>query len=263
VRFTNLPQLDRLNDDTTDQALRDIRPWQMIFNPGFGAALATNPLFQPQTYAIRRLLNSAIDTRDTVEVLEMDLRQRWQTKRGLSGAQHIVDWMTLDLSASYFPDPQRDNFGQSWSFLQYDWLWHIGDRVSLYSNGWYEPISHGPRTYTFGADLNRPDGTVVSLQYRELDPLNSRSVLAILTYTFSPKYSINFVSGYDFGNNIQFDSFMLTRTGTDLQVSVGFTYNSVVNTFNFAFTIFPNLLPASKRVPGSLGTFGNGGTLSR
>jgi hypothetical protein len=262
VRFTNLSQLDRLNDDTTDQALRDIRPWQTIFNPGFGAALATNPLFQPQTYAIRRLLETAIDTRDTVEVLQLDLRQRLQTKRGLPGAQHIVDWMTLDLSASYFPDPERDNFGQSWSFLQYDWLWHIGDRVSLYSNGWFEPISHGPRTYTVGVDTSRPDGTNVSLAYRELDPLHSRNVLAIIGYTFSPKYSLNFVAGYDFGNNIQFDSLMLTRTGTDLQVSVGFTYNSVVNTFNFAFTIFPNLVPASKRI-GNFGTFGNGGTFSR
>ena len=30
---TDLPQLDRLNDNASDQALRDIRPWQPLFNP--------------------------------------------------------------------------------------------------------------------------------------------------------------------------------------------------------------------------------------
>ena len=264
VPYTQLPQLDRLNDDTTDQALRDIRPWEPMFNLGYGQLLASSPLFDPQRYAIRNLIMSRIDTRDTVEVLQMDLRQRWQTKRGLPGAQHIVDWMTLDLSASYFPNSARDNFGYGFAFLKYDWLWHIGDRTSLFSDGWYDPIPHGPRIYTFGATTNRPDGTQFSLSYRQLDPLNSRNVLATMSYSFSPKYSFTLATGYDFGNNIQFNTFMVTRTGTDVQVSLGLTYNSVVNTLNFTFTIFPNLLPASKRVAGGLGTFNNGqGVISR
>src|SRR5262249_54482485 len=109
--FTRLPQLDRLNDDATDQALRDLHPWLPIFYPGgLGTILATSPLYNPQTYAIRRLIDNRIDTLDTMDVLQMDLRQRWQTKRGYPGQQHIIDWMTLDLRASYFPHPERDNF---------------------------------------------------------------------------------------------------------------------------------------------------------
>ncbi len=42
--FTLLPQLDRLNDDATDQAIRDITPQQTLFNPTHGLALQTRPL---------------------------------------------------------------------------------------------------------------------------------------------------------------------------------------------------------------------------
>ena len=45
--------------------------------------------------------------------LEFDVRQRWQTKRGYPGQQHITDWMTLDLSGSFFPLSKRDNFGNN------------------------------------------------------------------------------------------------------------------------------------------------------
>ena len=55
VPFGLLPQLDRLNDDATDQSLRDITPLQPALNPTNGVALATSPIFNPQIYAIRRL----------------------------------------------------------------------------------------------------------------------------------------------------------------------------------------------------------------
>ena len=60
---------------------------------------------------------------------EFDVRQRWQTKRGYPGFQHIVDWMTLDVSATYFPNSVRDNFSQPFAFLEYDYVWNVGDRT--------------------------------------------------------------------------------------------------------------------------------------
>ena len=185
-----LPQLDRLNDDATDQALRDIRPLQPLINPANAAFLTTSPLFDPQVYAIRRLVDNRIDTLDHIDVLQLDLRQRWQTKRGFPGNQHIVDWMTLDLAASVFPQSDRDNFGEPFGFLEYDWVWNIGDRTALVSNGWAEPIDDGPRVFTVGIVLNRPDATNFYLGYRQIDPLESRAVIASVTYAFSPKYAV-------------------------------------------------------------------------
>lgn len=242
VSFGQLPQLDRLNDDATDQALRDITPVQPVFNPPNGRFLQTSPLFDPQTYAIRRVVESRVDTRDDLQVLQGLIRQRWQTKRGYPGQQHIVDWMRLDLSGSYFPEADRDNFGESFAFLQYDWLWNIGDRTALASTGWIDPIDHATRVFTLGAYLNRPDRTDFYLGYRQIDPLRSKAVTGAVSYVFSPKYAVTGSSTYDFGTGQSLsNSVVLTRIGKDLQIGVGVTYNVLQNNFGLLVQVLPNL----------------------
>ena len=67
---------------------------------------------------------------DDLMALRMGMRQRWQTKRGVAGNQHIVDWLTFDMNATLFPDANRDNFGQEVGLIDYDLRWHLGDRFS-------------------------------------------------------------------------------------------------------------------------------------
>ncbi|HEV3257205.1 MAG TPA: hypothetical protein VG013_10020 [Gemmataceae bacterium] len=256
---TLLPQLDRLNDDATDQSLRDIKPLEPVFNPQFGTLLATSPLFDPQAYAIRRLaedLWARTDTLDTVEVVELDLRQRLQTKRGYPGAEHIVDWMTLDVSASVFPEANRDNFGENLAFINYDWTWNIGDRTALVSTGWFDPIDNGARVFTIGAFLNRPDRTSFYLGYRQIDPLESKAVTAAVSYVFSPKYAVTGSSTFDFGTSTSLsNSLVMTRMGSDLQLSVGITYNAILNTFGVVAEIVPNIVAA--RIANAMPAFGS------
>ncbi|HLJ92999.1 MAG TPA: hypothetical protein VKU02_07390 [Gemmataceae bacterium] len=249
--FTRLPQLDRLNDDATDQSLRDIKPREAEFNPAHGTFITTSPIFDPQIYAIRRLLDNRVDTLDTIEVFQGEIDQRLQTKRGYPGQQHIVDWMTLDLSASFFPHAGRDNFGQNFGFLEYRWTWNIGDQTQLYSSGLADPATHdGTRFFSMGASFYRSDRTTVTLEYREIDPLESQAVNTSLTYVFSPKYAMTAVVAYDFGTGSQFNQVTLTRIGTDLQVSAGFYYDSVFKNFGVNFEILPAILPPSKRYQG-------------
>jgi hypothetical protein len=245
--YTLFPQLDRLNDDASDQALRDITPRQVALNPQNGLALQTSPVFNPQNYAIRRLLDNRVDTLDTIQVLQADIRQRWQTKRGYPGMQHVIDYITLDLSASFFPNPDRDNFGKSVSFLEYDTTWNIGDRTALVSYGLYDPVDDGARIFTLGAFLNRPDRTNFFLGYRMIDPLDSRAVTGAVTYIFSPKYAVTGSATYDFGTNQSLsNSLVITRMGSDLTVSFGFTYNAIVNNFGFTLEIVPNILAVGR-----------------
>jgi hypothetical protein len=253
VSFNELPQLDRLNDDATDQALRNITPRQPIFNPEHGLFLATSPLFDPQVYAIRRLVLNRVDTREEIEVLQVSLRQRWQTKRGFPGQQHVIDWMRLNLSGSYFPNEDRDNFGEPFAFLEYDWLWNIGDRTALASSGWFDPIDDGARVWTVGAFLNRPDRTNFFAGYRQIDPVGSKAVTGAVTYVFSPKYAVTGSSTYDFGTGQSLsNSLVVTRMGKDLQVGVGVSYNVLQHNFGLVVQVLPNLL-AQK---GNFGSFG-------
>jgi hypothetical protein len=246
--YSNFAQLDRINDDATDQALRDIRPQIFIFNPG-NAALLTSPLVDPQLYAIRRLVENRIDSLTNLEVVQLDVRQRLQTKRGFPGAEHIVDWMTLDTSVSIFPEANRDNFGHKFSFLEYAYLWNIGDRLAFESTGWVEPYDQGPYVYTVGAYFNRPDRTNFYIGYRQIEPVQSRAVTGAVTYVFSPKYAMTASTTYDFGINQSLNnSLVFTRIGTDIQVSFGFSYNALLNTVTALFEIVPNLVPPNHRL---------------
>jgi hypothetical protein len=256
--FSMLPQLDQLNDNASDQSIRDIRPLDPLYYPSNGLFLATSPLFNPQLYAIRTLVDNRVDTLATIEALQLDIRQRLQTKRGYPGLEHITDWMTLDLAATYYPNPNPDNLGESWGFLTYDYNWNVGDRTAIFSSGWYDPHDGGPRVFTIGSLLNRTDRTQLFLGYRQIDPLQSKAVTAAVNYIFSPKYSLTFSTTYDFGVNTQINSLALTRNGSDLQLSLGFTYNSILNTFGVTFIIVPNLVPMNQHIPGlaSLGQSG-------
>jgi hypothetical protein len=245
VPYTQLPLIDRLNDDATDQAWRNTTPLQPLYVPGPNGQLLQNGAgyspFNPQLYAIRRVVEGDVDTLDNVNVLTMDVRQRLQTKRGYPGAEHTVDFLTFDLSASYFPQATRDNFGHPFSFLEYATTWNVGDRTALVSNGWFEPYQNGSRYWNAGVYMNRTDRTSVYLGYRQTDPLNSKAVSLNLGYKLSPRYYLTVGANYDFGlGQALSNSLTLVRTGTDLTVTLGFTYTAFVNSFGFQFLILPN-----------------------
>jgi len=268
--YTNLPQLDRLNTDAANQALRDIRNYEFLFNlnapapfsPYFpyvnhGLGLTTSTYYNtPQTMAIRRLLfYRDIDTLNAINEVQFQINQRLQTRRGFPGNQHIVDWMWLDLFATYFPQPDRDNYGHYWAFVQYNYLWNVGDRTALTSTGWTDPFPGGVRVWTVGGYFNRTDRTNFFLGFRWIDPLMVRAATLAMTYIFSPKYAATVSTTYDFGTGEAFaNSLMFTRMGSDLQVSLGVSYNALQSNFNVMFNIVPNLLPANK-----MGPMGSGG----
>lgn len=246
--YSVLPQLDRLHDDATDQALRDITPLQPILNPAHGAALASSPVYNPQLYAIRRLVDSYADTLDKIQVFQLDLRQRWQTKRGFPGMQHTVDVLTFDVSTSLFPNATRDNFGSAVGFVEYDMIWNAGDRTSVVSSGWFDPFALGTKYINVGLNLNRPDGTLFQFGYRHIDPIDCRLLLAGASYVFSPKYSMSAATGFDFGNNRGlYNTLSFTRSGTDLQLTVGITYNPLVNNFGFHVSLLPILVAQQRQ----------------
>ncbi len=241
--YTQLPQLDRLSDDATDFGYRLARPQHRRLIPGpEGEALSTSPIFDPQRVAIRRNVDNKVETLDSLQVLQLGVNQRLQTKRGFPGAERTVDWMALDLSMSVYPDADRDNFGESTAFLEYAFLWHLGDRTSLASAGWYDPFDIGTRYVNVGVNFNRPDGTNFFVSYRHTDPIDSRALTASVAYNLSRKYSVMYTGSYDFGTNKALSNQLnFARVGTDTTVVFGFTYNALLNNFGFQFAIVPNL----------------------
>jgi lipopolysaccharide export system protein LptA len=249
--FRELPLLDRLDDDATDQARRDLRinrlqtsaPGSTAFN------LATSPLYDPQLYALRRGLETSLENLDDLQIVRLGVRQRWQTKRGFPGAEHILDWMTLDLRGTFFPDADRDNFGHDFAFLEYDYTWHVGDRTTLLSSGWMDPFPDGARVWNIGVVLDRPERALFYIGYRQIEPVDSQAVIIRASYIFSPKWAGTVGTIYDFGQKESLGTaLVLTRIGTDLQVSLGFNYDALQNNFGVTFEVMPAL--AGSRIRG-------------
>lgn len=259
VRYTDLPQLDRLDDDTIDFTRRNITPFQSSFVKGpDGLALMNSPIFDPQQLAIRRLVDNRVDTRDDIQVVQLGLDQRLQTKRGYPGREHTIDWLTFDTSVSLFPQPDKDNYGKSAAFLEYHTLWNVGDQTALTSSGWFDPFVSGARYYNVGAYINRPDRTSFYFGYRETNPVNSKAVIGAIGYQLTKKYGVSVSSNYDFGTQQALsNTFTVSRTGTDLTVLIGLTYNQLTNNTGFMFSIVPNI--ASGTAYGRAGTTQFGG----
>lgn len=244
--FGSQPQFDRLNDDATENAVRNITPWQTVFEQTRGRngyLLTTAPIFNPREHLVRRLNDSKADNFNDIHALQLDWRQRFQTKRGYPGLEHVIDWLTIDMSATVFPNDERDNYGKRVGFLEYAAIWNVGDRFVITSNGWLEPTSGGPEFYQVGAYFSRDDRTQFSLNYRHTDPIHSRTVNAGVTYVFSQKYAMTAFTSYDFGSQASLSNTLLfTRVGTDMQVTLGLTYNYLINTFGINIAFVPNLI---------------------
>jgi hypothetical protein len=249
VDSSRLPVLDRLNDDVSDLSYRAFRRFggPFVFN-GFQnpstpplTALATSPIFDPQGLANRRLLQSRAEVLEDMQAVQLELHQRWQTKRGPSGMDHTVDVMSLDLAATYFPDRRRDNFGEPFGQFEYNWIWNVGDRTAINSSGWFDPFQFGTRYFNVGVFYNRTDGSNFYFGYRHTDPIGSRVLIAVLGYQFTKKYSVSVINSLDLSNNfVQGTTVAFNRTGTDMTMSLGLSYNSFQNNFGIQFLIVPN-----------------------
>ena len=161
--------------------------------------------------------------------------------------------MTLNLGMSLFPQADRDNVGSVAGIFEYDWVWNIGDRTALVSNGWVDPVSGGPRAVNFGASLGRIDGTQFYIGYRQIDPLESRAIHANAFYALSDKYRVSLYTTWDFGTDVQSYALGITRVGTDMSTTVSLGFNSVTRTTSVNFEIIPNLIRNQVKSGGGFG----------
>lgn len=238
----NLPLYDPLDDDSIEHFRR-----RLLFNT-FGGTLP--PQFDSRSYAIRSGLASAVTTQapevlNDLDAVRLAARQRWQTKRGIPGQRRIIDWMLLDTEAVFFPNPNRDNFGESVGLMAFDYRWHVGDRLTLLSNGALDTFDQGQQTFTLGGYLNRPPRGGVHLGFRWLEgPVNSRVLTMSYNYQMSPKWFSSFGTSFDFGpgGNIG-QSVTLTRIGESFLFTVGFVGDSSKDNVGINFGLQPRFLP--------------------
>jgi hypothetical protein len=247
--FERLPGYDPLDDDSTEAFRR-----RMLFNTfdlTFGDEIPKQ--FDARYFALRRGLQSSVaspvtEIADDLSEVRFGVKQRWQTKRGLPGQERIIDWVVLDVDAVFFPQADRDNFGEPLGMIDYDFQWHVGDRLTFLSDGFFDVFDQGLRQVTVGTLLSRPEVGNVYVGLRSTEgPISSNVLAASTSYRMSEKWiataglSIDFSGAGNLGQNLAF-----TRVGESFLVKVGFNYDASRDNFGVSFGLEPRFLPSSR-----------------
>lgn len=261
----DLPLYDQIDDDAQEHFRRRLK----FLTFGLPAGTPVPERFDERYFAVRSNLQGNVTSPSTeiaedLEMVRLGINQRWQTKRGLAGRERIVDWITLDMGISYYPDPVRDNFGEEVGMATYDFRWHVGDRVTLLSDGYADVFSDGLKTFSVGGLVTRPENGEFYLGYRQIEgPISSQIVTAAVGYRMTEKWAAHASTSIDFGGtgNIG-QNFVLTRVGESLLMSIGMNVDSSRNNVGFTFNLEPRFLARSRysriggtRIPPA-GTYG-------
>lgn len=246
-----LPLYDPLDDDSIEHFRRRLafltfgNPWPTM--PHYP------PQFDPRSYALRTGLAGSVtspstEVADDLMAMRMGMRQRWQTKRGMPGRRRIIDWIVLDTNVAWFPDASRDNFGESVGLWDYDFRWHVGDRLTLVSDGIFDFFDDGQQVITIGGFLSRPPRGNFYLGLRLLDgPISSQILSMSYSYRMSPKWVSSFGMSVDLGDDGNIgQNLAITRIGESLLISAGFNVDASRDNVGFMLAVEPRFLPKTR-----------------
>ncbi|MFO7906011.1 MAG: LPS assembly protein LptD [Pirellulaceae bacterium] len=234
--ISEFPLYDPLDDDSQEHFRRymGVIPWRS----------------DPRNFAFRsgiqRWVSSpTLEMADDLMAARLGIHQRWQTKRGLPGHERVTDWIVFDVDGTLFPDPDRDNFGEHLGQFQYDFRWHVGDRVSLLSDGYMDLFDEGFRRFSLGSALSRPGraevyGGIVSLE----GPLSSTLLVGSTKYRLSPKWIAELSGTYDLGSAGNVDQRIgITRIGESVLVRLSAKVDHGRDNVGASIMLEPRFLP--------------------
>ncbi len=251
--YQQLPLYNALDDDASEHFER--RFIQNLYGGTAGLPLT----YYSQTYALRSGLQNYVtaptaEIADDLTVARMGVRQRWQTKRGQPGQERIVDWISLDVEGSLFPREDRDNFSEVLGLLNYDFSWHVGDRFSVLSDGFFDFFAGGLQTASVGAMLTRPLRGDVYLGFRTVEgPFSARLLNGAVNYRMSEKWILNAGGVIDLGDtgNIG-ERIAVTRVGESLLVRLGMNVDHSRDNVGVFVAIEPRFLPGRLSTTGGV-----------
>jgi hypothetical protein len=246
--MTALPLYDELDDNAQQEFRR--RFFFTTFNQTYpGGQIPFK--FDPRSFALRRGLGGNVtspvmEIADNLTAMRLGMKHRWQTKRGHPSNRRIIDLVTFDTNATLFD--AEDNFGQNIGLIDYDFRWHVGDRLTFLSNGLFDVFPNGFKRVSVGGFLTRPPRGNLYLGLHTLrGPVSSTVISFNYNYRMSPKWISSFGSTVDLGStgNIG-QNLWLTRIGESALVRVGFNYDANKDVFGLAFLIEPRFLPVTQ-----------------
>jgi len=250
--INELPLYDNLDDNSQEHFRRRFLFDTFGLVAGDDVPLNFDERYFAHRYGMQRYVSSpTTEIADDLAQVRLAMRNRWQTKRGMPGRERIIDWITLDIQGSFYPKPSRDNFGADFGMLDYDFRWHVGDRLSVLSDGFYDFFSQGLRTTSIGLLTSRPGVGNAYVGMRSIEgPLSSNVLQTSLNYRMSDRWGINTNSSLDFGDTGTIGSRLgIVFIGESFLWNVGVNHDVSRGNTGFVFSVEPRFLRTSKILP--------------
>jgi hypothetical protein len=208
--------------------------------------------FNPRNYAIRNgagLWASAPyhELADDQQVLRLSFRNRLQTKSGPINSQRTRDWMVWESGLSYFPQSQRDNFGEDFGLIYNRYRWNVSDRTSFLADNTLDLFDNGQDIFSVGVLSQRSLRGSVYLGYRQVDLgryLDSRIVTGSYSYQMSEKWISTAAYAYDVAaTESRGTSLTLSRVGLDWILHMGMGLDFSKGNVGFGISLEPRFGP--------------------
>ena len=259
------PLYDNIDDNAQEHFQRRLKFNTYGLPAGTDVPLQVDPRYYAARYGMQGSVTSPVaEIAEDMTVGRFEVRQRWQTKRGPRGAERIIDWISLDVGASVFPESNRDNFGESLGLVNYDFNWEVGNRLTIVSNGYWDFFDEGLQTTTVGGFINRPQVGYLYLGYTNInEPFRSHIMTASMQYRMTEKWVTGLASSYDFNDVGDLGQRLsLTRIGESSLISLNFNVDPSRDNVSIGLNIEPRFFATSRfsRINGEpippLGAFG-------
>jgi len=188
------------------------------------------------------------------------VRQLWQTKRGPEGKRHTVDWLRLNVSASFFSDDDdlpadgryfayRPEHSLARDAVNADLTWHVSDSTTVLADVNWDLKSGRCGRANAGVVVVRDPRLRYYLGIRHIGPINSTVGTVGASYKINRKYSVSFFEQYDFslegGHNL---TTVATITRKFPRVYAAFTvvYDASQEDVGLMVTVWPEGIPEAR-----------------
>lgn len=247
--INELALYDALDDDSQEHFRRRFAFSTFGIAPGGDTPLQ----FDERFYALRSGLQGNVTSPsaeifDDLSIVKLGVRQRWQTKRGAPGRERIIDLINFDVEGIVFPNADRDNFGASAGVVNYDFRYHIGDRVSILSDGHFDFFDQGLKTVSIGAYAQRPEVGDLFLGVRSIEgPISSNIITGSGTYRLSDKWGLKGGLQVDFGETGTIGQRVgVVYIGESFLLEMAVNYDANRDNLGVRFGFEPRFLPKPK-----------------
>jgi hypothetical protein len=246
--LSDIPQFNEIDENSQERFRSRYTLPSQIF-PG-----AIPAQFNPRNFAMRNgaaLWTSAPwhEVADNLQALRISFRDRLQTKAGPLDNPRIRDWMVWDYGATFFPQSDRDNFGEDFGLFYSHYRWNFSDRTSLLTDASFDIFDDAASVWSVGVLTQRGLRGSLYAGIREVNAgrfLKSQTLVSSYSYQMSPKWISTASFAYDLAESeARGTSLTLSRVGLDWILHFGFGLDVSKDNVGVGVSLEPRFGPPS------------------